>query len=94
MHLEGKTLVNLVSIPLHFNVLIMFGWEKFGELTDNRQIRQCFPLPTFCAIRSLHAYVSGCKITVDDGLSRLQKLKSVCRVFAIVQKIHHRTYNR
>ena len=23
----------------------MLGWEKFGKLTDNRQIRQYFPPP-------------------------------------------------
>ena len=51
VHLEGKTLANLVSVPLHFNVLIMFGWEKFGRLTDNCQIRQYFPPPYNCAIR-------------------------------------------
>ena len=39
MHLEGKFLVN---VPLHFNVLITFGWEKFGKLMDNHQIRQWF----------------------------------------------------
>ena len=53
MHLEEKTLANLVSILLHFNALIMFGWENFGKLKDNCQIRQCFPPPMFCAIRYL-----------------------------------------
>ena len=41
---------NLVSVTLPFNALIMFGWENLGEFTDNCQIHQCFPPPTFCAI--------------------------------------------
>ena len=48
VHLEGKTLANLVSAPLPFNALIMFGWENFSEFTD---ICQSFPPPQFCAIR-------------------------------------------
>ena len=69
VHSEGKT---LVSVPLHFNVLIMFGWEKFGELTDTRQIHQCFPPPTFCAIRytvyTLHT-VSHSRHNVKHGFA-------------------------
>ena len=36
------------TVSLHFNVLTMFG---FGELINNHQICQCFPLPKFFAIQ-------------------------------------------
>ena len=29
VHLEGKTLANLTGLLLHFNVLMIVGWENF-----------------------------------------------------------------
>ena len=65
MHLEGKTLANLVSFPLHFNVLIMFGWEKFGKLMDNRQIRQVFPRQHFALYGRSQIKLSMAEKSID-----------------------------
>ena len=36
----GKTLANLVSVPLHFNAVKMFGWET---LANGWTIAKVFP---------------------------------------------------
>ena len=43
MHLEGETLVNLISAPLPFNALD----GKILANSDNRQIRQSFLCQNF-----------------------------------------------
>ena len=55
VYLHGKPLANKLSkCCITINALTMFGSETFGESMDNRQ---CFTLPTFCAIRYVHSYL-------------------------------------
>ena len=35
----GKTLANTAEVPLHFNALMIFGWESSGKFTKNNQIQ-------------------------------------------------------